>query len=128
MLTPENIAQIGTVVRETVRGEIAASEERFRKEIGAFEERIRAEMKALEERMQELVRTIETNLLTSFHGYRKGQTARQHTTEVAMADLATRMEALEERMLNLENPPTELTSRSERSCRSVRSAKYRSFA
>jgi hypothetical protein len=95
MLTPEDIEQISTVVREIVRTEVTASEERIRAEI-------RAEIKASEERMQEFARGIETNLLTSFHGYGKGQTARQHTTEVALTDLATRMAALEDRMLNLE--------------------------
>jgi molybdopterin-biosynthesis enzyme MoeA-like protein len=42
-------------------------------------ERQDAALQRAVERMAELVRPIETNLLTSFHGYAKGQTARLHS-------------------------------------------------
>ena len=67
----------------------------------------RAEIQAAEERAQEFARSLETNLLTAFHGHAKGQTARLHTAEVTAQDLATRISALEERVLNIETrrPP-----------------------
>ena len=63
---------------------------------------IRTEIQAAEGRAQEFARSLETNLLTAFHGHAKGQTARLHTAEVTAQDLATRISALEERMLNIE--------------------------
>jgi hypothetical protein len=63
---------------------------------------LHAEIAASEERSQEFARTIETNMLTSFHGYARGQTARLHTVEIGASDLAIRVAALEDRMLNLE--------------------------
>jgi len=68
---------------------------------------IRTEIQAAEGRAQEFARSLETNLLTAFHGHAKGQTARLHTAEVTAQDLATRISALEERVLNIETrrPP-----------------------
>jgi hypothetical protein len=53
-------------------------------------------------RLTELIRDVETQLLTSFHGYGKGQAARMHLLEVSDSATATRLAALEERVLNLE--------------------------
>ena len=66
-----------------------------------------AAITAAEERAQEFARNIETNLLTAFHGHSKGQNARLHTAEVTAADLAIRISALEDRVLNIETrrPP-----------------------
>jgi hypothetical protein len=54
------------------------------------------------EAMTELVRDVETNLLTSFHGYGKGQAVRMHALEVGDSAVNQRLAALEERVLNLE--------------------------
>jgi len=68
---------------------------------------VTAALAASEERSQEFARQIETNLLTAFHGHARGQTARLHTAEVTATGLATRVSALEDRVLNLETrrPP-----------------------
>jgi hypothetical protein len=52
--------------------------------------------------LTELIRDVETNLLTSFHGYGKGQAVRMHVLEVGDAAVNQRLAALEERVLNLE--------------------------
>ncbi len=54
------------------------------------------------DKLTESIRDVETSLLTSFHGYGKGQAARMHSLEVADSTVATRLAALEERVLNLE--------------------------
>jgi hypothetical protein len=61
-----------------------------------------AKLEALGDRLTEFTRSVETNLLTSFHGYGKGQALRLHTLEVGDAAVKGRLEALEERVLNLE--------------------------
>jgi len=73
----------------------------------ATAEEIRTAIQAAEERAQQFARNIETNLLTAFRGHAKGQNARLHTAEVTTADLAIRITALEERVLNIETrrPP-----------------------
>jgi hypothetical protein len=103
LLTPQDIEQI-RVMREVVHAEVreillAEVREIIRAEV---REIIRAEIAASEERMQEFARGIETNLLISFHGYGKDQAARLHAVEITYADLAPRMAALEERVVNLE--------------------------
>ena len=67
--------------------------------------RIDAALAAQTERLMEFARDIETRLLTAFHGYGKGQAVRLHTVESAQADLAGRVAALEDRVLNLETRP-----------------------
>ena len=54
------------------------------------------------------MRQIETNLLTEFHRYAKGQSARLHNVEVGDADVKIRLSSLEDRVLALEirNPPS----------------------
>jgi hypothetical protein len=54
------------------------------------------------DRLTELIRNVETQLLTAFHGYGKGQAARMHVLEVSDSATAQRLAALEERVLNLE--------------------------
>jgi hypothetical protein len=51
-------------IRSVVRDELVAVEQQFD-----------TKLEALEARMQEFMRDIETNMLTAFHGYAKGQTA-----------------------------------------------------
>jgi len=80
MLTSEDLQQIRTIVADTVADAVTAAEDRLTGKM----------------------RGIETNLLTAFHSYAKGQTARFHTVESTNADLLVRMAALEDRMLNLE--------------------------
>lgn len=52
-----------------------------------------------------VMRQIETNLLTAFHSYAKGQTARLHTMETVDQELRIRMDSLEDRVLTLETRP-----------------------
>jgi hypothetical protein len=73
-----------------------------RTELHAELAEVRAEIAASEERMTGTMRQIETNLLTAFHSYAKGQQTRMHTSEVIQEELRTRMAALEDRILNLE--------------------------
>jgi uncharacterized membrane-anchored protein len=71
------------------------SELATKKDLAAIETRI-------VDRLTELIRDVETRLLTSFHGYGKGQAARMHVLEVSDSATAQRLAALEERVLNLE--------------------------
>jgi len=71
------------------------SELATKKDLAAMETRI-------VDRLTELIRDVETRLLTSFHGYGKGQAARMHVLEVSDSATAQRLAALEERVLNLE--------------------------
>jgi hypothetical protein len=57
---------------------------------------------ALTESLTELMRDVETSLLTSFHGYAKGQAGRLAALEVGDAAVNQRLDALELRVLNLE--------------------------
>jgi len=57
---------------------------------------------ALTESLTEVIRDVETNLLTSFHGYGKGQALRMHALETGEATLKERLDVLEQRVLNLE--------------------------
>jgi hypothetical protein len=52
-----------------------------------------------------VMRQIETNLLTAFHSYAKGQNARLHTMDTVDQELRIRMETLEDRVLTLETRP-----------------------
>jgi hypothetical protein len=56
----------------------------------------------------EFMRQIETNLLTEFHRYGKGQQVRLHSLEIGEADLKLRLAVIEERLLALEarRPPS----------------------
>lgn len=49
-------------------------------------DQIRAIVAEAEDRLTEGMRGIETSLLTAFHSYAKGQTARLHTAETTGAD------------------------------------------
>jgi hypothetical protein len=77
---------------------LAAVEQRMDQRMAAMEERIT-------DRFTELARDIETNLLTAFHGYGRGQSSRMHTVESGQTDLSQRMAALEDRVLALETRP-----------------------
>jgi hypothetical protein len=54
------------------------------------------------------MRDIETNLLTSFHGYARGIQARMHGLESGAVDVNVRLAAIEDRLLALEarRPPS----------------------
>ena len=68
-----------------------------------------AEFKAeLVGELTEKMRQIETNLLTEFHRYGKGQQLRVHTLESRDAIVTERLAIIEERLLHLESrrPPT----------------------
>ena len=54
------------------------------------------------DRITELIRDTETKLLTAFHGYAKGTSARLQRVEISESANAARIEALESRVLELE--------------------------
>lgn len=58
--------------------------------------------------LTETMRQIETNLLTEFHRYGKGQQLRLHTIESRDAVITERLAIIEERLLHLESrrPPS----------------------
>ena len=62
----------------------------------------------LVDELTEKMRPIETNLLTEFHRYGKGQQLRLHTIESRDAIITERLAIIEERLLHLESrrPPT----------------------
>ena len=109
MLTPEDLEQIRAVVETAVRTTVETAVQTTVRAIveTTVQTIVDTAVSAAEARAQEFARTIETNLLTAFHSYAKGQTARFHTVETASADLAIRVAALEDRVLHLETrrPP-----------------------
>ena len=78
--------------------------------LAATRDDLRAEITASSDRLTDAMRQIETNLLTEFHRYAKGQNARLHTVEVGETDMKLRLSTLEDRVLALEirNPPSAL--------------------
>ena len=70
----------------------------------------RAGLRDLKDELLDSMRQIETNLLTEFHRYAKGQNARVHNVEVGEADMKLRLSVLEDRVLALETrlPPSAL--------------------
>jgi hypothetical protein len=71
---------------------------------------LRTEIRAQKDELVDAMRQIETNLLTEFHRYAKGQNARVHNVEVGEADMKLRLSVLEDRVLALETrlPPSAL--------------------
>ena len=71
--------------------------------VGALEDKVDAN----KDELMEFARQIETNLLTEFHRYGKGQQLRLHTLESHDAAIVERLALIEERLLNLETrrPP-----------------------
>jgi hypothetical protein len=63
---------------------------------------------ALRDELTETMRQIETNLLTEFHRYGKGQQLRLHNLESRDAVIIERLAVIEERLLHLESrrPPS----------------------
>jgi archaellum component FlaC len=74
----------------------------FDKRLEGFDKRLEAIDKRLDESL-ETIRNVETNLLTAFHNYARGQQARMHQTEANDRDMLLRLQSLEERMLDLES-------------------------
>jgi hypothetical protein len=81
---------------------MADSNPATKKDLEDLEARLDVKMEAVVDRLIELVRDVETNMLTSFHGYGKGQALRMHALEVGDSAVIGRLAALEERVLNLE--------------------------
>ena len=67
-------------------------------------------MRSQKEELVDAMQQIETNLLTEFHRYAKGQNARVHNVEVGEYDMKIRLSTLEDRILALETrlPPSAL--------------------
>ena len=70
----------------------------------------RTGLRDLKDELLDSMRQIETNLLTEFHRYAKGQNARIHNVEVSENDMKLRLSVLEDRVLALETriPPSTL--------------------
>ncbi|MDP9113971.1 MAG: hypothetical protein M3O20_09835 [Acidobacteriota bacterium] len=71
---------------------------------------LRGEIRAQKDELLDSMRQIETNLLTEFHRYAKGQNARVHNVEISDSDMKLRLSVLEDRVLALETriPPSAL--------------------
>ena len=97
----DNGKPVTTVELQATKTELQAS-------IAATRDELRAEINASADRLTENMRQIETNLLTGFHGYAKGQNARLHNVEVGESDMKLRLSALEDRVLSIETrlPPS----------------------
>ena len=67
-----------------------------------LEAKLDTKLAALGDRLIEFTRDVETRLLTSFHGYGKGQAARMTDLELGESTIKQRLDALEQRVLNLE--------------------------
>jgi len=67
-------------------------------------------LRDLKDELVDSMRQIETNLLTEFHRYAKGQSARLHNVEISDSDMKLRLSVLEDRVLALETriPPPSL--------------------
>ena len=63
---------------------------------------VRAELAETKNYLTESFRQIETNLLTEFHRYGKGQQVRLHSLEISESDLKMRLAVIEERLMALE--------------------------
>lgn len=76
--------------------------------LAGFRKEIKADMAVLRVELTETMRQIETNLLTEFHRYGKGQQIRLHSLETRDAGLIERLAIIEERLLHLESrrPPS----------------------
>lgn len=98
------------VTKTDLDAALAASETKFEAKLAATRDELRADITASGDRLTDTMRQIETNLLTEFHRYAKGQNARLHTVEVGENDLKLRLSTLEDRVLALEirNPPSAL--------------------
>jgi D-ribose pyranose/furanose isomerase RbsD len=77
------------------KADLVAALKHFRKET-------KADMVALKDELTETMRQIETNLLTEFHRYGKGQQIRLHSLETRDAGIIERLAIIEERLLHLE--------------------------
>jgi uncharacterized protein YceH (UPF0502 family) len=71
---------------------------------------LRSDLRSQKDELLDSMRQIETNLLTEFHRYAKGQNARVHNVELGEYDLKLRLSVLEDRVLSLETrlPPSAL--------------------
>lgn len=70
-------------------------------------EKLDQKVDAHKDELMEFSRQIETNLLTEFHRYGKGQQIRLHSLETRDAGVIERLANIEERLLHLEarRPP-----------------------
>ena len=89
-------------LEDRIDGKLDTLESRVDGKLDALEQRIddKIEKSALETR--DLIRQIETNLLTAFHSYANGVSSHFKEVDVTTASLKERMNALEDRMNNLE--------------------------
>lgn len=93
------------------RGDIVSALSDLGKKVVKLEQKVdKLEQKvdANKDELMEFARQIETNLLTEFHRYGKGQQVRLHSVETSDARIIERLAIIEERLLHLESrrPPT----------------------
>jgi hypothetical protein len=91
--------------RNTIQSMLTEAESRIVQAIGTA---IHAEITAAEERTNARIEATETGMLTALHGHGTAITARLHKAEYTARDFEVRLEAIEERLLNLEtrqHPP-----------------------
>ena len=89
--------------------DLKAALSELRSEMKADLTAVLAEQKtAITDELMDKMRQIETNLLTEFHRYGKGQQLRLHSLETRDAGLTERLAVIEERLLHLEThrPPS----------------------
>jgi hypothetical protein len=87
---------------QATKSELQASIADTRAELRATRDELRAEISASADRLTDSMRQFETNLVTAFRSYAKGQNARVHNGEVGESDMKLRLSALEDRVLSIE--------------------------
>lgn len=77
-------------------------------QLESVRDELRSDIRSQKDELLDSMRQIETNLLTEFHRYAKGQNARVHNVEVSDSDMKLRVSLLEDRVLALETrmPPS----------------------
>ena len=95
----------GGITKAALKAALAEFKTELKSELKA---ELRADMTQLRDELTETMRQIETNLLTEFRRYGKGQQIRLHSFESGDARIIERLAIIEERLLNLEakRPPT----------------------
>ena len=102
-LSKEDLESALAVLKDDLRSEMRGIRDELRTEMRGMNEKLRTEMHAIRDESLETVRQIETNLLTEFHRYAKGQQVRLNTLELGDAALTMRLATIEERLLALES-------------------------
>lgn len=100
--------EIQAALRSEFQTALSAQKKEVQAALTAQRKEVQAALTAQKDELTETMRQIETNLLTEFHRYAKGQQARMHTLEGGHSDIILRLATIEDRLLALESrrPPT----------------------